>query len=219
VDTTDERTYTLPAESIAPLPEGSRPYPASLRPVAMPGASEHYTDDVPLISTQDDDIDLEELKPKRITAALLNAQAHVLANPEFNMYLHQTTINLGNVDKFYARVRVVNLADRAVVGTLPAEVREIVQQLFFGNQRRPNQGFSGKGQMDQGLERSRRIAYAYGIAGFLAPRLVLQPKDVRDPDNETWVGNIALHDLQEFMRICEGDDQLAARRLESFSEG
>lgn len=169
---------------------------------------------------EDDPDEFAGMQPKKLTAGLLNANATSLVeNPEFNFYCHQTTINLGLTDRFFARVRIVNLADRALVGTLPNEIRDIVQKLFFaGSGGRPQQ-FNGRARMDQGLSRSKEIAFAYGCAGFIEPRLVLRPDLVRDPENEAWVGTIALHDLQEFMRICEGDDGLAARRLERFLAG
>lgn len=200
--------------------QAAAPAPAPIPPqvgAAAPGAPD-ADDQLPIISPQDDGVDFGTLKPVRVTAAMLNQKAHQLANPVFNLYLHQTTINMGLTERFYAKVRIVNLADRALVGTLPDDVRELIERLFFrGEQRRPA-GFSGKQRMETGLSRSEQIARAYGCAGFISPRLMLHESDVRDPENETWVGNIALHDLQEFMRICEGDDQLAARRLEQFSE-
>jgi hypothetical protein len=160
---------------------------------------------------------LEANAPKRVTAAMLNdyAETHTDQYPEFDMALHQTGINMG-VD-VTARVRLVNLTDKALVGAQPVEVRKLIQKLFFSNtpQRRGNAG----PRMEEQMQRMKEVGYAYGVAGFVSPRLVLRKEEIRDPENEAWVGSIALHDLMEFTRICEGDDQLAKRRLAGFPGG
>lgn len=163
-----------------------------------------------------EDVDYERHTPKPISAARLNEME---PKPHtFMMRLHQTSINIG--EDAYAEVRIVNLTDRALIGTLPANVRKLIERLFFSGT--PSQRGLNKSEtrMNTGLKRFEEICYAYGCAGFVSPRLVLRPEDVTDPENEVWVGSgaIALHDLSEFNRICEGDDQLAARRLEGFSE-
>jgi hypothetical protein len=170
-----------------------------------------------------DDVDYESAAPKQVTAAMLNkwADEHGEEFPEFRFALHQTSINVGEPGSLFARVRIINLTDRSLINSVPVEVRDIVQRLFFagsGNQRgNANRGGS-RLRMEQSLTRLREVGYAYGVAGFIEPRLVMRKEDVKDPEKEAWVGSIALHDLTEFSRICEGDDQLAARRLERFSE-
>ena len=170
-----------------------------------------------------DDADYNELAPKAVSAAVLNKflEQNPETRPTFRMILHQTTINLSEQtggETQWARVRIVDLSDKALVGTLPAEVRKLIERLFFGGSanQRGNRNKPGAARMDEGLNRMRDVAYAYGCAGFVEPRLVMRPEDVKDPDKEVWVGAIALHDLTEFTRICEGDEQLAKRRLEGF---
>ena len=170
-----------------------------------------------------DDVDYESLAPKKLSAAVLNAyiEEHPEAGyPEFPMYCAKTSMRLGR--PFTAQVRLVNLADRAVMGTLAPNVRKLVMKLFFagsGTTSNRNKPGNTEVQAESTMKRVKEVAYAYGCAGFIEPRLVLERGDVRDPEKEAWVGSVDLGDLQEFMRICEGDDVLAARRLEGFSFG
>lgn len=133
---------------------------------------------------------------------------------------HQTSISRG--EPVYAEVRIVNLTDKTLIGTLPHGVRKLIERLFFAGE------VSSKGakhkvaenRMRQGLSRLEEIGHAYAVAGFVQPRMVLT-KEEADADPEAlWVGDpngIKLHDMTEFSRICEGDDNLAERRLEKFS--
>jgi hypothetical protein len=170
-----------------------------------------FTDD-------EDGLDPERDAPVPLTAAMLNK--FLADNPQMHpvrtMRLHQASIQYGQ--PFSAEVRIVNLTDKTLIGTLPFEVRRIVEKLFFGGQGsgNPRKQKSGQQRLDEGLQRVKEVGYAYGCAGFVNPRLVLRPEDVKDPEKEAWVGTIPLHDLTEFSRICEGDDKLAARRLEPF---
>ena len=169
-----------------------------------------------------DDVDYDRNAPKLVSAAMLNKFVEENPNhyPTFRMILHQTTINLWEQtggQTQYAEVRLVNLTDRALIGSLPTEVRKLVERLFFAGSANQRGNRKAENRMKEGLDRLREIGHAYGVAGFVQPRLVLHKDHVQDPENEVWVGAIALHDLTEFSRICEGDDQLAARRLEGFS--
>jgi hypothetical protein len=177
----------------------------------------------PAVVHDADDVDYDALAPKQLTASILNAyiEEHPEAGyPEFPFYCAKTSMRLGK--PFTAQVRLINLADRAVVGTLAPNVRKLVMKLFFsGSGQTSNQRKQGNTevQAETTMKRVKEVAYAYGCAGFLSPRLVLERGDVRDPEKEAWVGSLDLGDLQEFLRICEGDDVLAARRLDGFSFG
>lgn len=196
-------------------PSGNGSHARAGRTVAGESISDEYAG-MDIVSTVDD-VD-EASFPRQITAARLNQ--FVAENPDLHpiwkFHLHQTSIQMG--DPFYAQVRIVNLTDKTLIGTLPQEVRRLIENLFFAGQ--VDQRGKKKGaeqRMAEGLSRIKQIGYAYGCAGFVDPKLVLRPEDVRDPEKEVWVGAIQLHDLTEFSRICEGDDALAARRLEGFS--
>lgn len=163
-----------------------------------------------------EDVDYEEVAPKAASAAMFN---NVKTRDTFLFKLIHTGINHG--EDRYAEVRLVNLTDRAMLSQVPVSVRQTVQKLFFSgnaNQRGSQRKETSEEKMEAQLKRLKEVGYAYGVAGFVTPKLVMNPGDVRDPEKETWVGNIALADLTEFSRICEGDDQLAKRRLESFPE-
>jgi hypothetical protein len=162
-----------------------------------------------------DEMDYEEMTPKAASAAIFNQPKR----ETFLFPLSQTGIKHGQ--DMYAEVRLVNLLDRATLNTVAPEVRQIVQRLFFAgeaNQRGSNKKESPEQRMERQMKRLKEVGYAYGAAGFVNPRLVMRPEDVRDPNKETWVGNIELADLTEFVRICEGADVLAKRRLQSFPE-
>lgn len=160
-----------------------------------------------------EDVDYDAVRPTRLSGALIE-EVGGKDIPDFK--LHQMSVAAGYT--VTAKVRLVNLTDRHLLTDLPTNVRELAQKLFFRGEsagaKKPNK----KVEMENQSIRVRDIARAYGCAGFLEPRLVLDQKDENTENNVLWVDRIPLHDLQEFMRICEGDDQLAARRLERFSE-
>jgi hypothetical protein len=171
-----------------------------------------------VIADSPEDVDYEDMAPKAATAAMFNRPRDDRPKT-FLFRLTHTGIREG--EDIAAEVRLVNLTDRALLSQVPAEVRQIVQKLFFSgtaNQRGTPKKETSERRMDNQLKRLKEVGYAYGVAGFVNPKLVMRPEDVKDPEKETWVGNIELADLTEFSRICEGDDQLAKRRLESFSE-
>ena len=163
-----------------------------------------------------DDVDYERNAPKPISAARLKEEAQ---QKTWLMKLHQTSISRG--EPTYAEVRIVNLTDKTLIGTLPAGVRKLIERLFFAGE------VSGRGakhkvaenRMRQGLSRLEEIGYAYAVAGFVEPRMVLTQEEADADPDAIWVGSgaIKLHDMTEFSRICEGDDNLAERRLEGFS--
>jgi hypothetical protein len=138
--------------------------------------------------------------------------------PEFDFRTPRTGMKMGKPG-LTARVRLINLTDRTVINAVPHEIRKLVQKLFFAGGATSNQNRKGTAdqRMDDQLRRIKEVAHAYGVAGFVSPRLVLNREDVKDPANEVWVGLYDLGDLSELVRICEGDEQLAARRLEGFS--
>jgi hypothetical protein len=162
-----------------------------------------------------EDMDYEEMTPKAASAAMFNQPTR----DTFLFPLVQTGIKHGQ--DMYAEVRLVNLLDRATLNQVVPEVRALVMKLFFAgeaNQRGNRKKESPEQRMESQMRRLKDIGYAYGVAGFINPKLVMRPEDVRDPDKETWVGSVELADLTEFVRICEGDDQLAKRRLQSFPD-
>jgi hypothetical protein len=168
-----------------------------------------------------EDIDYDAAAPKKISAAQLNRWAEEHPHAEATLWryrLHQTSINMGG-DPIYAVVKIINLTDRTLIGILPMDVRRAVERLFFAGENPARNKQKGNMQrMEEGLQRVKQIGYVYGCAGFVDPQLVMTPQDVKDPEKQAWVGSIALHDLTEFSRICEGDEALAARRLEPFLE-
>lgn len=159
-----------------------------------------------------DDVDYEASRPKRLSAALLNERPEEI--PEFKM--HQLSVEMGF--PVTAKVRLVNLTDRALLTELPTNVREQAQKLFFSTGNANQKKKSAVAEMENTAERIRKVAQTYGCAGFVDPKLVLTQAEEDEEKNILWVQRIPLHDLQEFTRICEGDDQLASRRLERFSE-
>lgn len=168
-----------------------------------------------------EDVDYDELSPIQVSAAMLNqfADEHPeLVYPTFPMHLPRTGMKLGKPN-LTAQVRLINLADRVVVDALPGDIRKIVQRLFFAQPANQRGKGTADSRMENTLKRVKEVAYAYGVAGFVEPKLVLRREDIKDSEREAWVGTIDLGDLQEFVRICEGDEQLAARRLEGFSLG
>lgn len=162
------------------------------------------------VLTSADQIPYDTLAPKRLTAAMWHEREVAKI---FEFKLNHASILKG--EPVVALVRIVNLVDRSLLKTLPMEVRKLCHKLFFGNQG-PTRPKNDEAKYDQQLDRLEDILHAYGCAGFLEPRLVLTPQEVRNPEEEMWVGEIPMADLQEWMRICEGDDALAARRLEEF---
>ena len=168
-----------------------------------------------------EDVDYDAFAPKQLTAAMLNqfaADHPETSYPTFPYRLPRTGMRLGQPG-MTAKVRIINLTDRTVLNILPNEIRSLVRKLFFAGGATSNQGKrqSAEQRMNEQLTRIKDVAYAYAVAGFVEPKLVLSPEDIKDPEKEAYVGQIDLGDLTEFVRICEGDEQLAARRLEGFS--
>lgn len=160
-----------------------------------------------------DEVDYASTAPKLLTGRMVE---EAKANKTFLLTLHTMSIEAG--EKVGAEVKLVNLTDKTLLGAVPHNVRDLIERLFFSapaNQRGNKPG-AKKARTDQTAARIRDVGYSYGCAGFVSPRLVLTPEEA-DPDNNVvWVGDIPLHDLTEYARICEGDDALAARRLEPF---
>jgi hypothetical protein len=163
------------------------------------------------------DVDYDAAAPKQVTAEMLNqfVAEHGAQYPEFPFKLTQLSIQMG--ETMTAQVRIINLTDRALIESVPVEVRNLVQKLFFAGSQQQKGKPNATQRMADTMRRVKETAYAYGCAGFVTPQLVLRPEDVKDPSVQAWVGSIPLHDLTEYVRICEGDDQLAKRRLEGFS--
>jgi hypothetical protein len=161
------------------------------------------------VLTSSDQIPYDTLAPKRLTAASWHNREMAKS---FNFKLNHMSILMG--EPMTARVRIVNLVDRSLLKTLPSDVRKLCFKLFFGTTAPSTKNDEAK--YNAQLDRLEDVVHAYGCAGFLEPRLVLTPQDIKNPEEEMWVGDIPLADLQEWMRICEGDDALAARRLEEF---
>lgn len=173
---------------------------------------------VPVSGAEDDRVEDGSLAPRRLAAADL-ASLTVGANgtveePEFDMHLYQTSLRVGH--RVNARVKIVNLADRALLDTLPVVLRRRVAELFFSDTGRPPTRIDPMGNMDRGTKRNREVANAYACAGFIDPHLVMTQDEVRDPERDLWVEAVSLHDRLEYVRICEGDEGLAARRLDAF---
>lgn len=161
-----------------------------------------------------EDIDYLSMAPKVASSSILNSFA-ADPYPIMNFQLVHTSIRARQ--KLVAKVRVISLTERAVLDVQPKDVRELVHRLLFSNNQAPVK-VTGLARDDQAMDRLKELCYVYACAGFVEPRLVLRKENVRDPETEAWVGSIALPDLHEFYRICEGDDNLAARRLEEFSD-
>jgi hypothetical protein len=159
-----------------------------------------------------DDVNYDEARPKPISAASLRGDA-----PKRFIYnCHQTSIQRG--EKVQVVARMVNLTDRAQYGLFSAEVREIVQRLYFTADTANQKKDPPKIRMEKQLKRLEEMGHAYGVAGFVEPKFCLREQDEDAEKGIAWIGRIALHDLTEFSRICEGDEALAARRLEPFPD-
>lgn len=157
------------------------------------------------------DVDPED-RPRPISAA-------ALASTESKSFLyncHQTSIKRG--EKVTVVAKIVNLTDRSLFGSYPVEVRDLVQKLFFSAEPQGAKKDPPKIRMEKQLKRLEELGHAYGVAGFVEPKFCLRQQDEDAERGVVWIGRIELHDLTEFSRICEGDEALAARRLEPFSE-
>jgi hypothetical protein len=161
-----------------------------------------------------DEVDYASMAPKLLTGRMVE---DAKANKSFLLTLHTMSIEAG--EKVGAEVKLVNLTDKTLLGAVPHNVREMIERLFFSAPASQRGNKANKRiRTDQTASRIRDVGYAYGCAGFVNPKLVLTEAEA-DPDNNVvWVGDIPLHDLTEYARICEGDDALAARRLEPFSQ-
>ncbi len=164
-----------------------------------------------------EDVDYTEMSPKPATFSDLTAPP----KETFPFRLTHTGMKRGK--KITAEVKLVNLTDRATLKAVPGEIREMVMKLFFsgaGNQRgRKQEKETPQMRMDRQLQRMKDVGYAYGVAGFVNPQLVMN-MEYENPNSDppkVHVSRIDLADLTAFARICEGDDELAARQLEDFS--
>lgn len=163
-----------------------------------------------------EDVDYQAKAPKRLTGAMLEQVARDDAERGFDFKLHHTSLLLG--EPVVARVKIVNLIDKTLLVGLQSDVRQLVQKLFFSGGTAQGKKGNAVSEMDKTATRLRETAFAYGCAGFISPKLVLKKEDARPADDILWAGSIELHDLQEFVRICEGEDTLAERRLQRFPE-
>jgi hypothetical protein len=144
-------------------------------------------------------------------------------NPYFKFRLSQASMEAaarGEPEEF-AVVRLVNLTDRMQTRELAHDVDALVQNLFFQGERM-NQDAQKKKSKEQRMaevqKRTREVAYAYGCAGFVKPKLVLTREQAREDEGIYFVGDVPLADLTEFVRVCEGNEELAASRLTAFSD-
>lgn len=160
-----------------------------------------------------EDVDYSLKNPQPLTASDLNEGDEY---PLMWFYCAQTSIARGK--SFEAQVRVINLTDRSILNTQPRHIQDLVHRLVFSGQNKGPVRQNQRDADDKTLDQAKELTMAYAVAGFVVPRLVLRKEDVKDPTQEAWVGKVAYSDLNEFMRICEGAEELAARRLRLFSE-
>jgi hypothetical protein len=195
---TAEKTFQFPARSVEEAPRREHPSTGG--------------DELPIVRSAEA-IDYQRPEPQPLTAALLNEAEEY---PLMKFYMNQTSIKLGQ--PFTATVRIVNLTDRTILNVQPRHIQDLVHRLVFSGQNATPVRQNVREKDDQTLDRAKELCYAYAVAGFVEPRLVLRKEEIKDPTKEAWVGKVAYSDLNEFMRICEGSDELAARRLSLFSE-
>jgi len=184
---------------------------------AQPEAPEKapYIDVVVETVNSADDISYLTMGPKKLSGSIFAGRTAEEAYPVIPFKLVQTSIR--EQQQLMADVRIINLTDRTILDMQPHKVRELIDRLFFNTNTSPVK-VTGKQRTNQNLDRLKEICYAYGCAGFVSPKLVLSQTEEDLENDILWVGRIALADLHEFWRICEGADDLAARRLEGFSE-
>lgn len=116
-----------------------------------------------------------------------------------------------------ARVRIVSLADRAMMEALPAHVQDRLGKIMKRqNAARPTEDFAG---YLRGSGITLDMADIFCVAGFIDPPLVLTEADlVYQPD--AWVVT-DLHPDERiaFFQACNDEEEGAASRLEPFSPG
>ena len=161
--------------------------------------------------------DTEDVKP---APALFNLNLPRKTTQRFKLW--QTSMESragGGPEEVFAEVRIVNLTDRSLTNQTANNVDALIRKLFYSNDRKPvGQKQDSKQNMAEVQRRTREVAHAYGCVGFVNPRLVLTQEEENISEGIYWVERIPLNDLSEFVRMCEGNEELAASRLSAFPE-
>lgn len=131
----------------------------------------------------------------------------------------EATAAAGKKKEVFAEVVIVNLTDRALTRNVSNPVDAMIRKLFYSNDRKPvGQKNDSRQNMSEVQRRTQEVAYTYACVGFVNPRVVLTEEEENISENILWAGRFPLNDLSEYVRMCEGNEELAASRLSAFPE-
>jgi hypothetical protein len=161
--------------------------------------------------------DVEEVKEAPVLFSL-----DLPRKPTQRFKLWQASIEsaaAGGPKEVFAEVRIVNLTDRALTQNTSNPVDAMIRKLFYSNDRKPvGQNKDSRQNMSEVQRRTREVAYVYACVGFVNPRVCLTEEEENISEGIYWAGRFPLNDLSEFVRMCEGNEELAASRLSAFPE-
>jgi len=127
----------------------------------------------------------------------------------------------------YARVRIPDVMDKAVVAGLPRELQELVTKKLFTTEDQTVAEMFNVTNTDDAIEllltmpaKALALANHMVVAGFIEPRVVLTEAelDPNDPKMVT-VEDIHSEDRVEFSGLVQAGEREAARLLRTFRSG
>lgn len=162
-----------------------------------------------------DDEQRQSLGPKRASAALFAARRGQ-DRSLFTMRLNRSSLEAG--EDINVVVRIPNFADRAVIKDLPKDIQKKVADLMFSNAAGTPNRFDSLANMDRTTKRGKEVANLYTVVGWVEPRAYFTQEEA-DRNGGVFVEDIPYEDRWDLVRIVDGNDDLASRRITPFLRG
>ncbi len=133
--------------------------------------------------------------------------------------------SLGLEETLEARVRGLELFDKAAIKQLPVDVQAAVWEAIQVSQREQKLMAEFKGSpetFDAFSERGRHlieVANVFVIAAFVEPRVVATEAELAEQPGAWWIENIHTDDRIEFMQLSNSTDAGVSKKLKMFRPG
>lgn len=121
---------------------------------------------------------------------------------------------LCHVSGFEARVRLLSLAEQAMLAGIPAEVQQDLTAALNKQAGRPrNRDFS---DLLETVADDERLANGFCVAGFVWPRLVADEADLDGSDDCWLVTDLHIEERLKYLKLILGTEQEEMRRIRAF---
>lgn len=119
-----------------------------------------------------------------------------------------------DVSGFEARVRLLSLAEQAMLAGIPVEVQQDLTATLNKQAARPrNRDFS---DLLETVADDERLANGFCIAGFVWPRLVASEEDLDGTDDCWLVTDLHIEERLKYLKLILGTEQEEMRRIRTF---